>query len=321
MPINRRGSRKKGSALLTVLWLSAALSAIGLAVASQVRGETERTETNVDDARAYFAARGAVERAALHILWRNYVDAERQPIYYTPGQPVMTLDYPDATVRVEVIPEASKLSINGIRPEDLLRLLGALGVEPQRALELTQAIVDWRTPADPMHPSAFDAFYGLQTPSFSARHASFQEDEELLLVKGMTPDIYYGAALGATHAGLRDCVSVYGSVAGVDVNTAQPAILETLGISADDAATLVKSRTEHPILNFQDFSRIVQALGPAGARLRMGGGTMYTLRATARLKRSDGKLSDLQRGVEALVKFYGTGNTPLYDIVRWYDRS
>src|SRR5580692_9675482 len=96
---------RRGSALLTVLWLSAALSAIGLAVANNVRGETERTETNVDDARAYFAARGGVERAALHVLWRNYLDAGGQPIYYVAGQPSMTLDFPDAVVRVEVIPE------------------------------------------------------------------------------------------------------------------------------------------------------------------------------------------------------------------------
>src|SRR5271168_4862414 len=60
---------RRGSALLMVLWLTAALSAIGLAVANHVRAETERTETNVDDARSYFVARGAIERAALHILW------------------------------------------------------------------------------------------------------------------------------------------------------------------------------------------------------------------------------------------------------------
>src|SRR6185312_10861809 len=117
-------------------------------------------------------------------------------------QPALTLDFPDAVVRVDVIPEASKLNLNATRPEDLLRLLVALGVEPQRATDLTEAIVDWRTPVNPVQPSPFDSFYQMQSPSFLARHASFQENEELLLVKGMTPDLYYGAALGATHAGL-----------------------------------------------------------------------------------------------------------------------
>src|SRR5579859_756131 len=60
---------RRGSALLTVLWLTAALSAIGLAVASQVRGETERATTNVDDVKAYFVARGAIERTAMRMFW------------------------------------------------------------------------------------------------------------------------------------------------------------------------------------------------------------------------------------------------------------
>jgi hypothetical protein len=52
---------------------------------------------------------------------------------------------------------------------------------------------------------------------------------------------------------------------------------------------------------------------------------MYTLRATARLRLSDGKLSDLRRTVAALVKFNLPGNTdqkPVgFEVVRWYDRT
>src|ERR1700727_2227826 len=98
----------KGSALLTVLWLTAALSAIGLAVANNVRGETERPSTGVDDAKSYFIARGAIERAALHILWAGYHDTNGQPIYFRPGQPEMSLDFPSAQVNVDIIPETSK---------------------------------------------------------------------------------------------------------------------------------------------------------------------------------------------------------------------
>src|SRR5437763_8424658 len=39
---------RRGSALLTVLWISAALAAVGFALANTVRGETERTSTTVD---------------------------------------------------------------------------------------------------------------------------------------------------------------------------------------------------------------------------------------------------------------------------------
>jgi len=322
---NIKGSARKGSALLMVLWLTAALAAVGLAVANNVRGETERTETNVDDARSYFVARGAIERAALHVLWgRQFLNADGSPIYYVNGSPSMELAFPAADVHVDVIPEASKLSLNATRPEDIMRLLLALGTPEDRAAEITAAIVDWRTPVDQMHPSPFDGFYLSQSPSFMARHASFQENEELLLVKGMTAELYYGSSLDGTRAGLRDCLSVYGSTGAVDINTAQPATLQAVGLAPADAAAIASSRVQHPILDLRQLAQIAQSLGPAGNRLQIGGRTMFTLRATARLRQPDGKLSDLRRTVGALVKIYFPAN-PLnkpvgFDVVSWFDR-
>ena len=298
----------KGSALLTVLWLTAALSAVGLAVANNVRGETERTATSVDDTKAYFAARGAIERAALHVLWRDYHDSAGTPLYYQVGQPLMNLDFPDAQVTVEIIPESSKLNVNSIRPEDLLRLLSALGVPIDRATDLTSAIVDWRTPPDPLHPSPFDAFYLRHSLSFLPPHSSFQEDEELLLTRGMTPGIYYGESLDGSQAGLRDCLSVYGSSFAVDVNTARPATLLTVGLSPDDVQAIVQRRNARPF-DPKDFFEFLQSLGEAGRRLGIGGLTMFTLRATARLKQPDGKLSDLRRTAAALVQFNFSGQS------------
>src|ERR1700690_52197 len=109
MPISHKGSRsrqrsRRGSALLMVLWLTAALSAVGLAVANNVRAETERTETKVDDARSDFLARGGIERAALHILWsRQYRESDGSPMYYVNGSPSMDLVFPAADVHVDVI--------------------------------------------------------------------------------------------------------------------------------------------------------------------------------------------------------------------------
>ncbi len=318
-------AQKRGSALLMVLWLTAALSALGLAVASNVRGETERTETHLDDARAYFIARGAVERAALHVLWSSmYRTDDGQPMYYVRGNPSMDLGFPAGEVHVDVIPETSKLSVNTSRPEDILRLLVALGTPEDRATEITAAIDDWRKPVDPVNPSPFDSSYLSQTPSFMARHASFQQSEELLLVKGMTAELYYGNSLDNSRPGLRDCLSVYGSAGAVDINTARRETLEAVGIPAPDAETIVRSRMQHPVLDYKELQGIVDSLGPAGRRLLIGGQSMFTLRATARLRQPDGKLSDLRRTVAALVKFYFPGNTeekPVdFKILRWFDR-
>ena len=317
-------TRRNGSALLTVLWLTAALSAIGLAVATSVRGETERTATSVDDTKSWFVARGAIEQAALHMLWKDYRDSSNQPLYYRPGQPVMNLDFPTAQVSVRIIPETAKLNPNTIKPEDLLRLLLALGLPEDRATELTAAIVDWRTQLNLNEPSAFDGFYLAQTPSFLPRHASFLENEELLLIKGMTPGIYYGESLGDSGGGLRDCLSVYGSYGAVDINSAEPATLQAIGLSPDDTRTIVQRRAAQPFDTHGALGDLQKELGPVGTRLSLGGQTMFTLRATARLKQQDGKLSDLRRTVAALVQFTFPGNTRKlpagYQVIRWFER-
>ena len=66
---------------------------------------------------------------------------------------------------------------------------------------------------------------------------------------------------------------------------------------------------------------LLQAVGPAGARLHIGGGSIYTVRATARPRTPDGKLSDVRRTVGALVKFMPAGYDAPIHILRWYDTA
>src|SRR5579864_1784585 len=66
---NALGKARQGSALLAVLWLTAALSAIAFTVANTVRAETERTSTSIDSLKAYYLATGAINRAILRIEW------------------------------------------------------------------------------------------------------------------------------------------------------------------------------------------------------------------------------------------------------------
>src|SRR5215471_18731134 len=87
----------KGSALLTVLWISAALAAVALSLSNTVRGETERVSTDLDSLRAYYLATGAVEKAMIEMHWgRWYPD---RPYPRTPGW--MDYEFISGRVRVE----------------------------------------------------------------------------------------------------------------------------------------------------------------------------------------------------------------------------
>jgi general secretion pathway protein K len=318
---SRRRSLRRGGALLAVLWLSAALSAIAYSLANTVRGEVERTSTVVDGLRTYYLARGGLDRGILYVQWRNTIPPG-SPLKYGPGNPVLRFAFPSGQAWVEVVPETAKLNINSATPLDLIRLLAAMGVNVGRAEQIAAGIVDWRTPAG---ITQFDAFYQSLTPSFRSRHASFEETEELLLVRGMTPELYYGGydhdAAGRLipRAGLRDCVSVFGSRGGVDVNTAQPAVLVAIGFSPEAAAAIVARRRVQPFQNPGEVAAFVGG-SPALARLRVGGNVMFTLRSTARIQLPNGQLSDLRRTVAATVIFRPEGDIKLQTL-RWYDNA
>lgn len=311
---------RRGGALLMVLWLAAALAAIALTVASTVRSETERTTTAVDSLKAYYLATGAIERALLYLRWTGYRNPDGTPQFYD-GGPRMLFAFPSGQAVVEVIPETAKLNVNQVPPEQLYTLLLALGAGPDKAQEVTAAIVDWRTPQPPGASSLWDQFSLGRNPSFPPRHASLEEIEELLLAKGMTPELFYGGferdAKGRLRPrpGLKDCLSVYGATGSVDANTAEPAVLAAVGLPPDLIATVVAGRQQMPFRTAEQLT----ALG-ASDRLKIGGLLMYTLRATARLRAPNGGLLDSRRSVEALIRFMDTKQfSEPFHVLRWYD--
>jgi general secretion pathway protein K len=320
---------RRGAALLAVLWLTAALSAIAFSIAGTVRSETERAATNVEDVKSQYLAQGGIERALLHMQWGpQYTLPDGSSLFYRMGQPAMELDFPEGHVTVEVIPEASRLSLNQARPEVLDRLLLVLGATPEAASEIAAAIVDWRNPSPDGQLTVFDQYYLSLTPSFRSRHASFLETEELLLLRGITPDLYYGTYIEeaapngkqhlAARGGLRDCVSAFGSLGPFDANTVAPAVLLSAGVPPEDVMALVQRRTAQPFVRSEELQAAVsQQTLPL---LRLGGNSMYLLRATARMRLPDGKLSDLRRTVAARVKFQRNAQEA-YQVLRWYDRG
>jgi len=318
----------RGSALLTVLWLSAALAAIALSLSTTVRGETDRTSTSIDGLRSYYLAVGAVERAYIELLWSVTLPADQRPI--PQGASFIDYAFPTGAAHVEIVPETSKFDVNTIAIQDLYRLAMALGLDPDRAHEIAAAIDDWRKPI--VQGSPFDPFYLSQVPSFRARHASIEEIEELLLVKGVTPEIFYGTYVpapvveGSTgprlipQGGLVDCLSVYGSKDRVDANTAVPAVLATAGLSPYAINLLLDRRRVAP-LNQQQLADFLKAVGANPDKLRVEGNSIVTFRATARLRLPNGQLSDLKRTVAAQVKYMSQGIVPPVNILRWYDAA
>jgi general secretion pathway protein K len=300
----RLHAAERGSALVAVLWLSAAVSVIALALAAQVRNEVERASSYSQSLRAYYLATGSIQRAFLWMQWGpSYRLPDGTARFYEPPAPRMLFSYPDGFAVVEVIPESAKLSLNVAKPQELATLMLALGAPPQRAQLLADAILDWRsgssTPGGSLSP--FDAVY--RASSFLAPHTSFKQLEELLLVRGMTTDLFYG------HFG---------------PNATGEMVLEAIGWPAAAARALDLRRTRLP---FKSMAELVHSLPPElMGRIGLGGGNFITLRATSSLRTADGRPAGLKRTVSVVVKAGAVPGVLSTDprqwvVLRWYDNE
>jgi general secretion pathway protein K len=317
MTINRA---EKGGALLAVLWMSAALAAIAFTVSTTVRSEIDRVSGDSEGLRAHYLASGSVERAIQYMLWGgDYRNPDGSPRFWDFTQPRLTFRYASGDAIVQIMPESSKLSVNTATVEDLAKVIAAVGGPQAPAAAIAQAIIEWRGGGN-----SLDSFYLSFGPTFRPRHASFQEIEELLSVRGVTSELFYGSfvedAQGRLYArgGLRDCLSVWGSPAGpFDANSVSPALLDAMGVPGDVSARLMALR---PTTVFRTPADLAAA-GINSPRLTVGGNSIWSIRANARLRHPDGSPSDVVRSAGAVVKLLDRRQyfmMPVH-VLRYYD--
>jgi general secretion pathway protein K len=241
---------------------------------------------------------------------------------------MMRFSFPNGESVVELIPETGKLSLNIGTAQEFNSLLLALGAAPEQAAQVASAVVQWRGAAGGAPAggtgsptTATSPYDSSQSQTFQPRYSSFLNEEEALYLSGMTPDLFHGnyvrTAQGLARLGaLKDCVSVFGTTGRFEVNSADPALLVSLGMSPDAANQIVALRRTKRIM---DLNEVAGYAGQAANKLRTGGNTIYTFRATARLRLANGRLSDLRRTVAAQVKFQQAGSFPPHHILRWHE--
>ena len=308
-----RRSSRLGSALLAVLWFSTALSAIAFTLSMTVRTEMDRAALNMDDARAYFLAHGAIEGAMMQLADRSSSGELDGLTAFRPGQRLLRFAFPTGEVEVEIIGESGKLDLNRAPPQALARVLAASGLDPAACLTMAFNIVDSRSGR--LGPS--DGARSLS--SFSSSRASFKQPEDLLMVPGIDPQVLYGTFRRnrtgqlVRVGGLYHHVTLWGSGA-VDVNYASIELLKAAGLSDSLIETIVGIRSQRPI-DVRDG--LVGELANLNSDIRLGqAGTAqaYTLWATARAGKGRAK-----RLLGALVQKGSTGGPFRMHVTRWYD--
>ena len=319
--------QQKGIALLAVLWLSVALSAMALATSYLVRTEIEAARNQIEAQQSYFLARGGIEAAIDSIARSGFAappaqgEASHRPEFLA-GQRWLRYEFPGGRCAVEVAPENAKLNINQSPPEQLEALFRALGLSPAESADLAAAMVDWRSPRVSDAGSVFDAFYaGLPRP-YKARHAALEHIEELLLVKGMGREMFFGRLEEKPEGGWRrrppltDLLTTEATGGAVNPNYAPLEVLLALpGWDEAAATSVIAVREATPLESWNEVQAAAPFAVAAGgiALLTLAQGPVYTLTATCSVPDSAAR-----RSVRALVEI--APNQPLYhQILGWWD--
>ena len=191
--------KQRGIALVMVLWVLILLGLIAASFLRETRLSTNLAQSATENAKAEALAEAGIRRAMLGLLDPDPVTAWRA------DGTAYQFALGEGSVVVRIQDEAGKIDLSRAPAPLLLGLFEAVGVDPERAARLVDAIYDFR---DPNHERRRD---GAEDPDYlaagldgGAKDAPFEDKEELMQVLGMTREIYDAVGPYVTvHSGQR----------------------------------------------------------------------------------------------------------------------
>jgi general secretion pathway protein K len=165
-----------------------------------------------------------------------------------------------------VADESGKININKMTDLSgilLNNMLVNLGIDKEQADTIVDSILDWKD-GDDLHRlhGAEDEYYQSLPVPYKARNAPLETIEELLLVKGMTPEILYGTE---EKPGLVGFITIYGTNDKINVNLAPREVLAAVPGMTEDAVERLIDRREAGIFN--NMADVQALAGEAGTAL------------------------------------------------------
>ncbi len=222
---------KRGSILILTLWTLSFLTVMAVFVSYGVRQRATLVKRLDDISSLSMMADGGVRLGMARI--QSMFEIGMDTVNWDLGKSApLEMAYEKAVIKYAITDEESKLNINVAGRVEIERLVMlVLDVSETEAQGIAASIVDWRdadsTLSIPLG-SAEDRDYENRQYPYGAKDSNFEVIEELLLVNGITPDIYKR---------LRPYFTIYGK-GKVNVNTASPMVLIGLGLSSE-LATLI----------------------------------------------------------------------------------
>ncbi|MEO7999841.1 MAG: type II secretion system protein GspK, partial [Gemmatimonadaceae bacterium] len=242
--MKQRLQNRRGFAMITALWLMVAITVVALQFSLEAH---ERYMLGINA-----AERGVARAAVIGALALEQAQLEREirqtansggsaalrrsdPWVAVDSTHTGPVDIDSVTVMVYATPGGKRLNVNTINEDQLRAFFNNLLKDATAADEIAQSIMDWRDTDDQARVRGGERDYYLkENKMVLPANAPFREVDDLLDVKGMTPEILEKA---------RPYLRTYGT-SSVNVNTADEAVLRAVpGMTDVILARILAART------------------------------------------------------------------------------
>lgn len=322
------------------LWIITILSVVVLEFSFAMRTEVHITKNFQEELQLYAMAEGGIQRAITELVYKhdpkvqemrktlnpNEIPPDKRE-WLTDGRDYK-LSFDQGACEVRIIGEGGKVNINLVSETMLRKITTNVGVKIEARDTVVDSILDWRDPNDLYRANGAenDYYRSLKEP-YDCKNGPLDAIEELLLVKGVTPDLFYGKKLGekgegeakVDPVGLKDIFSIYATGEQIDINSAPlPVLKVVLGIPEEVARLIVRAREEKGFESQQDLLQRVPELanfyGEIGRLIIFRTLTpYYTVESRAK-----GKEGGSVRGLKVIIKV-DPKEKGGYKIIQWLD--
>ncbi len=324
----------RGIALFLVLWVMALLSVIAGEFCHAVRTEVNITRNFKEETQAYYIASSGVFWAIGNLVASEFPflregnpEQQEEPDHIRRGfnVDIPAVDFGKGRFKVEKENESGKVNLNKAGHLLLKMMLNSFEIEDDEKDIIVDSIMDWRDKNSLCHANGAENDYYLSLPvPYKCKNDDFSTIDELLLVRGVTPEIFYG--------GLKEMVSVYqdketsakrssrqSSAADfnkININAASPRMLRSLPGMTDDMVLEITEYRNNG--HFRSLSEIFSLVGAEiyaaiSSYITLRPSSYYTINSTGMVKESR-----TRQGVQAVVKI-DKALEKGYEIIQWID--
>lgn len=326
----------QGFALVLVLWILVLLTAMVAEFAYSMRTEVTITRNFKEATQAYYLARSGLIRSIVEMLRntaiakdRGYGDEATESRVWRVNVPIPPQGFGAGEFIVHIDNLAGLIDLNAASEKLLGLMANSLDMSDIERAVIVDSILDWRD-RDDFHRlnGAENTYYTSLANPYSCKNAPFDSVEELLLVRGMSGELFEKnlKAIVITTPMKKAKLSGKGrswrrvartNVGQININAAPRQLLEALPqITSQQVQNLVDYRIERDFTSLEEVRNLLgaQTFSTISPYLTLSLSPYYTIRAEGRVTGSSAR--QIIRAVVQIDEKLPGG----YEIVSWQDQ-